>query len=129
MGFKSILQKIGVGIKDVFAFLGSAKGQAIITAGEGIIETVQPGAKGLVDLANNWLAEIVKSEALAAAAGEQTGSGAQKAAMVMAAMAPQAIAFAKANGAVSEPTAAHLAAANTALVAFANAFSVDAPTA
>jgi hypothetical protein len=37
-------------------------------------------------------------------------------------VAPQAIAFAQANG-LPAPTAAQLTAANTALVAFANAFT------
>lgn len=127
MSVKTVLDKIGHGFKDVFDFLGSSKGQAIITAGEGIVETIYPGATGLINLGNKWLAEIVKTETLAAAAESQTGTGAQKAAMVLSAVTPQALQFAQANG-LSAPTAAQLTAANAALVAFANAFTVTAPT-
>jgi len=122
MSVKSVLDKIGTGFKDVFDFLGSTKGQAIVAAGESVVETIAPGTAGLINLANNWLTEIVKSEALAAAAAEQTGSGAQKGALVLSAVTPQALAFAQANG-LPAPTATQLAAANTALVAFANAFA------
>ncbi|WP_348269739.1 hypothetical protein P8936_16450 [Edaphobacter paludis] len=122
MAIKSVLDKIGSGFKDVFDFLGSAKGQAIIRTGEGVVEAVEPGTKGIIDLANNWMTEIVKSQALAAAAQAGQGSGPQKAAMVLSSVAPQAIAFAQANG-LPAPTASQLALANTALVAFANAFT------
>lgn len=122
MSFKTVLDKIGSGFKDVFDFLGSPRGQAIVRAGEAVVETIVPGTQGLIDLANRWLVEVVKSETLAAAAGAQTGTGMQKAAMVLSAVTPQALDFAKANG-LSAPTAAQLAAANTALVNFANAFT------
>ena len=125
MSFKSILDKIGSDAKAVFSFLGSSKGQAIIATGEGLVETVEPGTAGVFALANNWIAEVVKTETLAFAAGAQQGSGAQKSAMVLAAVTPQALAFAKANG-LSTPTATQLTAANNALVAFLNAFS-EAP--
>lgn len=125
MAIKSVLDKIAVGFKDVFNFLGSAKGQAIVSAGEAVIETIAPGTAGLINLANNWMTEIVKTETLAVAAEVQTGTGPQKAAMVLSSVTPQAIEFAKANG-LPNPTAAQLAAANTALVAFANAFTTPA---
>jgi hypothetical protein len=124
----TLLQKIGTGFKDVFSFLGSAKGQAIVTAAEGVVETIEPGSAGLINLANSWLTEIIKSETLAAAAGEATGSGSQKAAMVLSAVTPQVTSFLLANGITSAPTAAELNAANAALVAFANAFNVPNAT-
>jgi hypothetical protein len=126
MAIKSVLDKIGAGFKDVFDFLGSPKGQVIVGAGESLVEVVVPGSTGFINLLNKWGGEIIKSEALATAAGAQTGSGPQKAAMVLSAVAPQAIAFAQANG-LPAPTAAQLTAANTALVAFANAFTAAPP--
>jgi len=124
MSVKTILDKIGADAKGVFAFLSSTKGQAIVATGEGVVEAVVPASTSLINLANTWLAEIVKSETIAAAAGA-TGSSTQKAAAVLSAVTPQAVQFAQANG-LSAPTAASLEAANTALVAFANAFTVPA---
>jgi hypothetical protein len=125
----TLLQKIGAGFKDVFSFLGSAKGQAIVNTAEGVVEAIEPGTAGLINLANSWLTEIVKSESLAAAAGQATGSGAQKASMVLSTVTPQVIAFLQANGITTAPTAAELNAANAALVAFANAFNIPGTTA
>ena len=123
MSLKTALDKIGEDAKEVFSFLGSAKGQAEIATGEGVVESIVPGTAGLLTLANTWLTEIVKTQALATAAGAATGSQTQKAALALSAAAPQAIAFAQANG-LPAPTATQLQAANTALVAFANAFTV-----
>lgn len=123
MSIKSVLGKIVTDVKDVFGFLGSAKGQAVIAAGEGLVEAIVPGTAGVFTLANTWLAEVIKSETLATTAGQGDGSGTQKAAMVLAAVTPQALQFAQANG-LPAPTAAQLAAANTALVGFLNAFAV-----
>jgi hypothetical protein len=127
MSVKSVLDKIGEDAKGVFAFLGSTKGQAVVTAGEGIVETVVPGTAGAINLFNNWLTEIIKTQALAAAAGAATGSGAQKASMVLSAVTPQALAFAQANG-VSAPTAATLNTINSLLVQALNAFTVAPAT-
>lgn len=125
MSFKTVLEKIGQDAKSVFSFLGSTQGKNIIATGEGVVEAFVPGATGLINLANSWLTEIVTSETLAAAAGAQNGTGAQKAALVLGAVTPQALQFAQANG-LPAPTAAQLAAANTALVAFANSFTAPA---
>ena len=124
---KSILVTIGKDFKGVFAFLGSSKGQAIIATGETLVESVYPPLTGAINLANSWMVEIVKDEALAAAAGQQVGSGEQKAAAVISTITPAALAFAQQNG-LPAPTAAQLAAANTALVAFLNAFGEQAAT-
>lgn len=122
MSFKSVLDKIGAGFEDVFTFIGSAKGQAVIATGEGLVESFAPGAAGFIQLLNAWGTEVIKTQALATAAGKASGSGAQQAAAVLAAITPQALAFAKAQG-IANPSDAQLQAANNALVAFANAFS------
>lgn len=124
MSIKSVLDKIGADIKGVFTFLGSSKGAAIVQAGEGLVETLLPGTAGAITLANNWLQEIVKTQALATAADAGTGSSTQKAAMVLAAVTPQALQFAQVNG-VPPPTAAALQKANDALVNFLNAFTAE----
>jgi hypothetical protein len=122
----SFLSKIGTAFKDVFAFLASAKGQAVVTSVEGVAEAVGTalGAgipiQGAITLINNWGTEIIKTESIAVAAGSQSGTGTQKAAATIAAIAPQAIAFAQANG-LSAPTAASLSTINTALTTALNA--------
>lgn len=117
----SFLTKLGADVKKVFEWLGSTKGQAVIAAGEGVVESVYPPATGIINLANTWLTEIIKSEALAAGAAQQTGTGVQKAAIAIDAVTPQAITFAAAHG-LPAPAAAELSKANDALVAFLNAF-------
>jgi hypothetical protein len=118
----SILNKIGADFKAVFSFLGSSKGQAIIQTGETVAVSLGAPA-ALINVANNWLTEIIKAETLATAAGSQTGTGTQKAAAVLSAITPQVLAFAQAQG-VSAPTADQIATANTALVSFLNAFTM-----
>lgn len=109
-------------MKDVFKWLGSAQGQKVIGTGEAIAETIYPGLTGIINIANNWLAEIIKAETLAAAAGQQDGSGIQKAAIATSTITPQIVQFAQANG-LPSPTATQILAANNALVAFLNALS------
>jgi len=118
----SILNKIGADFKAVFSWLGSPKGQAVIAAGETLAVSLGAPA-ALINVANNWLTEIIKAETLATAAGTQTGSGAQKAAAVLSAVTPQVLAFAQAQG-VAAPTAAQIATANDSLVSFLNAFTM-----
>jgi len=120
MASKSLLDTIGSDIKGIFSWLGSVQGQEVITTGEGIIEAVYPPATGIINIANNWLTEILKTQALATAAGAASGSDLQKAAMAINAATPQVIAFAEQNG-FPVPTGAKLLAANNALVAFLNA--------
>lgn len=120
MAGKSLLGSIGSAFKDVFKWLGSANGQKVIGTGEAIAEVIDPGLTGIINIANNWLTEIIKAETLATAAGEQTGSGVQKAAMVTSAVTPEILAFAQQHG-LPVPTADKISAANTALVAFLNA--------
>jgi hypothetical protein len=127
MSLKSVLDKIGTDVKDVFNFLGSPKGQALVSAGEGLVETVLPGTAGAINLGNAWLQEIIKTQAIATAASAGTGSSTQKAAMTITAITPQALAFAQANG-LPAPTATVIANANNALVAFLNAFTLAPET-
>jgi len=124
MSFKSILDKIGSDAKAVFSFLGSSKGKVILAAGETAVEDVFPVATGVITIANTWLNEIFKTQALATAAGASTGSNTQKAAMTIAAVTPEVLAFAEKNG-LPVPTGTALQTANDALVTFLNAFSVE----
>jgi hypothetical protein len=108
-------------IKKVFVWLGGKQGQQVIATGEAIAEALYPPATGIISIANGWLTEIIKTEAIATAAGAEKGSGTQKSAMVIAAESPQLIAFAQQHG-LSNPTADQMQKANDALVAFLNAF-------
>ena len=117
----SWLSTLGNDAKKVFGWLGSPKGQAILSAGEGIVEVVDPALDGVVNLTNTWLQEIFKAQALATAASANATSGVQKSTMVLNAVAPQVIAFATAQG-LPIPTGIELQNANNALVTFLNAF-------
>jgi hypothetical protein len=117
----SFLSTIGKDVKSVFAWLGSPKGQAVIATGEAVATTIDPSLTGIFTLANSWIQKVIETESLAAAAGEQTGSGTQKAAAVMSAMGPEISKYFPAA------TATEIANANTAIVAFLNAF--DSPPA
>jgi hypothetical protein len=93
----SFLSTFGKDFKAVFSWLGSPKGQATIATVEGasvaITTAVNPDAgaalAGIEALVNAGLKQVVNSEALAAAAEQQTGTGAQKAAAAAVALAPQ----------------------------------------
>jgi hypothetical protein len=115
----SFLSDIGADIKKVFGWLGSAKGQTVIKTGEAIVEAIYPAADGALTLANGWLTEIIKAESMAAAAGQQTGSGVQKAAIVINTMTPEVLAFAAANK-LPIPDATQIQKASDSLVAFLN---------
>lgn len=122
MSFSSILQTIGKDVKEVFAWIGSAQGQKVITVAEAGLETVAPQLTGLITLANAGLTEVVKVEALAAGAAQQNGSGAQKLTAVVAAVTPTILAYAKQNG-LAQPTETEIQNAVNGLVAFANAIN------
>lgn len=102
--FKSVLATIGSDVHSVFAWLGSAKGQKTIAAAESAIEVVAPQITGIVNLFNSGLTEVIKIEALASAAGAQTGTGIQKSAAVTSAITPTVLAYAQQNG-LPAPTA------------------------
>jgi hypothetical protein len=128
----SFLSKFGADFKKVFAWVGSPKGQAIVTTVEGVGEVaadaIDPALAGLNPLITSWTQEIFKAEALSAAAGTQTRSGLQKSAAVLNTITPQVVAFAETNK-LPVPVGADLTAANNALVAFLNALGGSAPAA
>jgi hypothetical protein len=126
MSFKSVLDKIGADAVEVLKWLGSPTGQSLVKTGEAVVESQVPAAAGLINLANTWFAEIIKTQTIATAAGAGTGSSLQKSAAVIAAVTPQALQFAQSQGVPL--TTAQLQAANDALVAFANAFANPAAT-
>ena len=137
MSVKSFLSAVGGDVKKVFSFLGSPKGQQVIQTGEGLAVAAAgaiagPGASNIVGdflgMANTWMTEIFKTEAIATAAAQQEGTNLQKATAALTAMTPQALAFAQQHG-LPAPTAAQLQAANDALVAFGNAFAAPQPKA
>lgn len=126
--FTSFLSKIGTDAKKVFAFLASAGGQKVVATAEAGVETavavVAPSAAPEVDaaitLANAWMEKAITVETVAAAAGTQNGTGAQKAAAVLAAVQPYIAQYEQAAG-VSALTTAQTTALNNAIVAFLNA--------
>jgi hypothetical protein len=109
-------------IKKVFTWLGSPAGQTTISTGEAVVEAAYPPATGIITIANSWLTEIIKTQAIASAAGAAEGSSTQKAAMVISAEGPQLVAYAQQHG-LPIPTADQIQKANDALVAFLNAFN------
>ena len=117
---KSLLATIGGAVKSVFAWLGSTKGQTIITTAEGAATTIFPPAAGIIAIANAGLAEAIKIEAIAAAAGQQNGSGVAKSADLVTTLTPAILSYAEQHG-FPVPTAAKIQAASDSLVAFLNA--------
>jgi hypothetical protein len=79
--FKSILSDIGTGLKK---FFGIAVTEA--EAAEPFVDQLLPG---IAPLYNTVVAEVAKAEAAAIAAGAQSGTGAQKLALVVQAVAAQ----------------------------------------
>ena len=130
--FKSFLSAVGHGVQDVFKWLGSSQGQAAISATENAVNiavsfanpALGAGLVGIEQLINSGLKQAVGIEALSAAAGQQSGSGAQKAAAVTSSIAPNVAAFLKSIG-ISNATAQQeqelAVAINNGLVAILNA--------
>src|SRR3984885_11496269 len=124
----SFLSTIGKDFKAVFSWLGSAKGQAGVAGTENLAGVGAPVQAGIT-LLNNWMAEIVKAQALGeAAAATATGEGnTTKAAAVLNAMVPQVAAFAQTQG-MSATSAANLNLINTSLVTALNALGAATST-
>lgn len=110
--FTSILSDIGNGFKKFFT--GAVH---VAEAAEPFIAIIFPGISPLF---NAVVAEVGKAEALAAAAGAQQGTGAQKLALVLASVEDSFNKYAAANNLVA-PNAAQIEAAVNAAVAFLNA--------
>jgi len=93
--FKTILEDVGKGLK-VF-FTDATK---VAQAAEPIVDIALPGIAGLYNATVN---EVVNAEAAAIAAGQQTGTGAQKLAAVVAAIEPTFNAYAVSIGLPAQP--------------------------
>jgi hypothetical protein len=128
MSFLTGLKVFGTDVEKAFAWFGSPKGKAVVAAGEAVVEDVLPASAPIVDLFNEWAARAYNVESIAAAAGKATGTGAEKAALVDAAIAPTVIGYAQQVG-VPARTAAQITAANNAVLAFINAMTQTPPAA
>lgn len=122
MSFLSGLKVFGEDIAKAFAWFGSPKGQAVVASGEAVAEVIAPASAPIVNLFNMWAARAYNIESIAVAAGKTTGSGADKAAAVIAAVTPDALQFAEQAG-LGQRTAEQIKAANDAVVAFINAMT------
>ena len=116
-GFLAGLKVFGQDIVKVFAWMGSSQGKQTVQTGEAVIEAVAPVSAPIIDLINVWFQKAFTIESLAVAANQNANTGAQKAEMVMQAIAPQILAYAKQSG-LAPRTAAQIQAANDAAVAF-----------
>lgn len=120
MSAKSILTVLGADAKVAWAWLASPTGQKVIMDAEQIVEMIDPPATGLINIANGWMAEILKTQLLSTYAGLASGANASKSQMTINSMKPQILAFAKAHG-YPVPTPESLQLANDGLVKFLNA--------
>lgn len=125
MSFLSGLKVFGTDIVKVFSWFGSAKGQAVVAAGEAVVETIVPASVPIVNLFNTWAEKAYTVESLAVAAGKASGTGADKAAMVLGSVTPQVLQYAQQAG-VPQRTAAQIQAANDAAIAFIKAMTEPA---
>jgi hypothetical protein len=83
----SLLSAIGKDVAGVFKWLASPKGQAVIQTAGGV--AVAFGAPAiLVNVAEAWITKAITIEAIAEAAGQSAGNGAEKAAAVIKDMGP-----------------------------------------
>lgn len=126
MSFLSGLKVFGTDIGKAFSWFGSPTGKVATTIGENILEEVVPVSTPIVNLFNAWSAKAYNVEALAVAAGKQTGTGVEKAAIVTEAILPDLLNYANSAG-VSTRTTSQIAAANTALISFINAMTEVTP--
>lgn len=125
------LSAIGSDAKKVFRWLSSAGGQKAVQSTEAVVETVAavaaPAAAPEIDagisLFNDWAKQAIQIETVATAAAATSGTGDQKAASVISAMAPFVQEYAAKYGAPA-PTQEQLAALNNAAVAFLDALPV-----
>jgi hypothetical protein len=113
VSFTSILSAIGNGLKKFFGIVLN-----VAVAAEPIIDVVLPGIATLYNLTVN---EVVKAESAAIAAGQQSGTGAQKLALVLEAITPAFQEYAKATGVPSASETATITAWINGVVATLNA--------
>jgi hypothetical protein len=93
----------------------------VVATGEALVEDVAPELTGLIDIANTWLAEIVKAQTLGVAAASTQNTGVTKAAIVVNTLTPQVLAWA-ADNKYPVPDAATILKASNGLYDFLNAF-------
>lgn len=122
MSFLSGLKVFGTDIEKAFSWFGSPTGQAIVSTGETLLEAAVPESIPVVNLFNTWAAKAYNVEALAAAAGKATGSGADKATLALSSITPLIVQYAQAEG-LPPRTAAQIQTANNAAIAFINAMT------
>jgi hypothetical protein len=122
MSFLSGLKVFSKDIEKAFAWFGSPKGQAIVGAGEGVVEGLIPASIPVVDLFNEWAKKAYNVESLAVAAGQASGTGADKATAVMSAITPTVLQYAQEEG-LPARTAAQIQQADAAVIAFINAMT------
>lgn len=133
MSVTSFLSSFGKDFKAVFAWLGSKQGQTTIetveTSATAVVTAINPAAglamSGIEALINAAMQQIVSTEAIAAAAEQQNGTGVQKSAAVVAAVAPQVSSVLQSLG-VKSPTATQVQSisqvVSDSLVSIVNAF-------
>ena len=123
MSFTSVLGKVGTIFKDFFTIA-----LPVAKAAEPYIDVAFPG---MATLYNLTVTLVTNAEGAAAAAGAQSGSGAQKLALVLASLQPYVVQQQQALG-ISNPTIAQTTAYINAVVAAWNAYqavtAVPAPT-
>jgi hypothetical protein len=122
MSFLSGLKVFGTDIVKAFAWFGSPKGQAVVAAGEGVAETIDPGLAPIFNLWNSWAQKAYSVEALSVAAGKSTGTGAEKADLAISTITPDVVQYAEQAG-LSARTGAQITAANNAVIDFINAMT------
>lgn len=125
MSFLSGLKVFGKDIVKVFAWVGSPKGQAVLAAGESVLEVAVPASIPIVNLVNAWIQKAFVVESLAVAAGKGTGTGADKAALALETIMPKILEYAAQEG-LAPRTAEQIQKANDAVVAFINAMTSTA---
>lgn len=125
--FKNILEGIGKAPLAILRLLASPMGQKAVAIGETIVETEFPLATGVINIMNKYASEIMKVQALGAAAASSVVTNEAKAAAVVNEAGPVAIAFAQANG-LATPTADELLKMNNLVVEFMNVFKPAVPT-
>lgn len=118
MSFLSAIVKVPGAI---FHWLASDKGKAVIGAAETVAIAV--GAPAIVvNLVGSWIDKILTIEQVAEGAGAQSGTGAQKAAAVIAAITPELLKD------FPDLPVANIKAINDALVVVLNNLTLPAST-
>jgi hypothetical protein len=125
MSFLSGLKVFGTDIEKAFAWFGSPKGQAVVATGERVLGILVPASIPISDLFNAWTQKAYAVESLSVAAGQSTGTGADKAVLAIQSITPVVLQYAQDEG-LSPRTAAQIAAANKAVIDFINAMTQPA---